>query len=235
MAGWLDGLEAWLQGLDRPSADLYICAYLAAPELEGASSDQEDQGAIATSTPAYPVKNIGAMPAGAQFGSDMMFHAFAAIPVRDEWAEEAASIVEYLSWLIAEIGLFGKIVITQNFPYGDITLPNGRWFPVSRGATTREAILYQNAYHVTRQYGGSEEGDWWYDVGRPTASVPFLKSHMASRFDSETEVPGVLDWMPDEPGVKFRARSYLRKWGVEKSWPESKFAAPYPQKRPRYE
>lgn len=32
--------------------------------------------------------------------------------------------------------------------------------------------LYVNVYAVTRYYGGSEEGGWWYDVGEPLASVP---------------------------------------------------------------
>lgn len=33
-------------------------------------------------------------------------------------------------------------------------------------------ILYVNAYAVTRNYGGSEEGGWWFNSGSPLASVP---------------------------------------------------------------
>ena len=32
--------------------------------------------------------------------------------------------------------------------------------------------LYVNAYAVTRNYGGSEEGGWYYNSGTPLASVP---------------------------------------------------------------
>jgi hypothetical protein len=32
--------------------------------------------------------------------------------------------------------------------------------------------IYINAYAVTRHYGGPEEGGWWFNAGRPLASVP---------------------------------------------------------------
>ena len=32
--------------------------------------------------------------------------------------------------------------------------------------------VYVNAYEVTREYGGPEEGGWYYDAGEPMASVP---------------------------------------------------------------
>ena len=32
--------------------------------------------------------------------------------------------------------------------------------------------VYVNAYIVTREYGGPEEGGWYYDAGYPVASVP---------------------------------------------------------------
>ncbi len=34
-------------------------------------------------------------------------------------------------------------------------------------------LLHLNLYVVTRHYGGSEEGGWWYDTGEPLASIPF--------------------------------------------------------------
>lgn len=33
-------------------------------------------------------------------------------------------------------------------------------------------LLYINAYSVTRQYGGCEEGGWWYNHHSPLASIP---------------------------------------------------------------
>ena len=35
-----------------------------------------------------------------------------------------------------------------------------------------EALLYVNAYEVTRHYGGPEEGGWWYNHHEPIASIP---------------------------------------------------------------
>lgn len=41
--------------------------------------------------------------------------------------------------------------------------------PIGR---TYTGLAYVNAYAVTRHYGGPEEGGWWYNAGRPLASVP---------------------------------------------------------------
>jgi hypothetical protein len=30
---------------------------------------------------------------------------------------------------------------------------------------------YINAYYVTKQYGGPEEGGWWYNHGEPLATI----------------------------------------------------------------
>lgn len=54
-------------------------------------------------------------------------------------------------------------------------------------------LNYVNAYSVTRHYGGPEEGGWWYDVGRPLASVPCwtddqidaAKAQLHTAFDHE--------------------------------------------------
>jgi nicotinamidase-related amidase len=34
------------------------------------------------------------------------------------------------------------------------------------------ALLYVNAYSVTRHFGGREEGGWWYNRYEPIASIP---------------------------------------------------------------
>lgn len=31
--------------------------------------------------------------------------------------------------------------------------------------------FYINTYHVTRHYGGPEEGGWWFDRGEPAGSL----------------------------------------------------------------
>lgn len=37
-----------------------------------------------------------------------------------------------------------------------------------------QALMYVNAYEVTRHYGGPEEGGWWYNHLQPLASIPVL-------------------------------------------------------------
>ena len=39
------------------------------------------------------------------------------------------------------------------------------WYKNSR-------VKYVNAYVLGREYGGPEEGGWWYDTGEPVASTP---------------------------------------------------------------
>jgi hypothetical protein len=36
----------------------------------------------------------------------------------------------------------------------------------------RETLMWVNAYKVTRQYGGPEEGGWWYNDRSPLTSIP---------------------------------------------------------------
>jgi len=36
------------------------------------------------------------------------------------------------------------------------------------------AVKYANAYVTDRLYGGPEEGGWYYTVGEPVMSLPFL-------------------------------------------------------------
>lgn len=43
--------------------------------------------------------------------------------------------------------------------------------------------LYLNVYAVTRHYGGPEEGGWYYNSGRPLASVP-IKAERLPGHDS---------------------------------------------------
>jgi hypothetical protein len=44
------------------------------------------------------------------------------------------------------------------------------WFSSSVDKKTKK--LYANAYAVEREYGGAEEGGWWYNAGTPLASIP---------------------------------------------------------------
>lgn len=90
---------------------------------------------------------------------------------------------------------------------------------------------YLNAYLVSREYGGAEEGGWYYDVGIPVASIPFsgeitekqreqIERQIAEEFDySPSGVPHRFH-LPGEPMLWFKI--------------EDKFAEPYPNEQPRY-
>lgn len=99
------------------------------------------------------------------------------------------------------------------------------------GNWCKERVFYVNAYEVTRNYGGPEEGGWWYNLHIPIASIPVFAS---SRNDSR--IKGV------EKSLKalFKDRSYgdiySMKGGQELGiYVENKFAELYPKMKPHYE
>lgn len=126
-----------------------------------------------TKAKATLVKNIGEVPAGTQFGSKFMFQPVAAIPVRQEDLRQLGFVVQYLSDIISNMSLPGKILIEPSFPSSDvIELSGGRWFPVSHAVKPWGGLQFVNAYSMNRLYGGPEEGGWWYDTGLPVGSIP---------------------------------------------------------------
>lgn len=86
-----------------------------------------------------------------------------------------------------------------------------------------------NAYAVSRNYGGPEEGGWWYDSGEPLASVP-------------------IDCDDDPEPVKARLKELIG-WDKHPSqgrysviggadfeiYVEDKMAQPFPERTPHYE
>ena len=55
--------------------------------------------------------------------------------------------------------------------------------------------LYIAAYHVTRNYGGPEEGGWWYDAGELKAWYIVARSereHMSFVRSIEKDRPGLV-------------------------------------------
>lgn len=67
--------------------------------------------------------------------------------------------------------------------------------------TYKTRLLYVNAYLVTRQYGGPEEGGWWYDTGTPLASVPVLLTE-----------PYTIEYEVDEYGDAADNRAIIDHW-----------------------
>lgn len=88
-------------------------------------------------------------------------------------------------------------------------------------------LVYVNAYLIVRQYGGPEEGGWWFDCGKPVGSLP-----CTSQREAKSKV--------DEMRAKFE---HLREGdinsvlgGCEVSvYIEEDFARFFPETRPRYE
>lgn len=129
----------------------------------------------------------------------------------------------------------------------------------------RCACAYLNAYKVFQQYGGPEEGGWWYPVYEPVASVPHslfygrlvLEFEPQSESEPDTRDPfrgnGFLDRpdlddndMPLSPEFVAELEAHeqamwesLREYGEESDSIvfrwETGFARVMPTRRPHYE
>ncbi len=179
---------------------------------------------------AYPLQDVGSMPTGVQFGSEFMFHRFAAVPIRREDLDDAGVLVQYLTDLIQEMGVFGKILLEDGFPSGPtVTLPKGRWFPVDESERVYTGVRFMNGYTVNRIYGGPQEGGWWYDEGYPVASVPFREEDAAAQIEWETYLKEKAGWTsPHE-------KSSVLGHDVFEVGPEDHFARHYPEIPPQYQ
>jgi len=96
-------------------------------------------------------------------------------------------------------------------------------------------IRYINVYHVSRSYGGPEEGGWWYDEGDPIASVPFtnalegdrIREQLTAKFKDPIEYAKKMGWR--------RGRfSVIGDTDVE-IYNEDHFAKAFPEVTPHYE
>ena len=87
--------------------------------------------------------------------------------------------------------------------------------------------LYVNAYAVSRCYGGPEEGGWWYDSGRPLASVPVT-------YGAPTEF--ISHYLETLLGWKNRDDRYSVLGGEDfVVYVERKIATEFPESTPHYE
>jgi len=73
-----------------------------------------------------------------------------------------------------------------------------------------DALLYVNAYQVTRHFGGHEEGGWWYNHHEPIASIPVkaisIEGHRDYCYNCSRAREGAVH---PETGEKYE----LCKWG----------------------
>jgi hypothetical protein len=86
--------------------------------------------------------------------------------------------------------------------------------------------MYVNVYEVDRQYGGPEEGGWWYDTGEVVLSERFYNLDAA-----EARVKELAD---EYPKTGFSS-SVIYSGGDYRIWIEDEPAQNYPDNRPHYE
>lgn len=110
-------------------------------------------------------------------------------------------------------------------------------------------VKYANAYLTDRLYGGPEEGGWYYDVGEPVMSLPFI----CEEGEETTEEGTVFHWdnhardVASETVYKLCEAADLnppeyeffkrKDWSVDgfAIYIEKKPGEFFPQERPRYE
>jgi hypothetical protein len=122
----------------------------------------------------------------------------------------------------------------------------------------KQFLYYLNVYAVTQNYGGPEEGGWWYESGMPLASVPWVAPErlmndegfllcVDGRLSFECQEPLILDKYRDEidrKKVELKETFSHEKYGDTSSVLggqdvrvvlEHEMAKPFPEERPHYE
>ena len=94
------------------------------------------------------------------------------------------------------------------------------------------ALVWVNTYHVTRHYGGPEEGGWWYDRGEPVGSTRCKTPEAAQALRDELMAtvlhnrgPGYRGRGSVAPTAPFDVEVYL----------DDRPGAAFPTERPVYE
>lgn len=85
-------------------------------------------------------------------------------------------------------------------------------------------MTYSNIYFVTREFGGPEEGGWYYDQERVKSSVPYTEANHAVL---ENEVAGMNEGR--------RPLSSVLSTGEYRLLKEDTQGEDYPKVRPHYE
>jgi hypothetical protein len=110
-------------------------------------------------------------------------------------------------------------------------------------------VKYANAYLTDRLYGGPEEGGWYYTVGEPVMSLPFVAydesdvdehgEWFISRYDNlsrETACEQVHE-LCVMAGLNPPLKEYLKDWSIDGFTIsiEDKPGEFFPQKRPHWD
>ena len=99
--------------------------------------------------------------------------------------------------------------------------------PRCMGAKMAKELIFVNAYEVSREYGGGEEGGWWYDMGTPLASVP-CRGRKAAKRERKRLMKLYAHLEGDLNSVSTIGRTTIQVYF------EEELAAPFPRERPYY-
>jgi hypothetical protein len=92
-------------------------------------------------------------------------------------------------------------------------------------------------FHVSREYGGPQEGGWWYDAGEPLAGpefpLPVIAVTIQAAREAQETMQATLDEMNREDGN--RPRGSVLSSGEYEARITDGYPMPFPDDRPRYE
>jgi len=91
--------------------------------------------------------------------------------------------------------------------------------------------VYVNVYETGRDYGGPEEGGWYYDVGTAYRVMPVRRDRAERLLDT------VLAWCRERNRLDRRRSggSVLATGDYLEAWIQDYPGRDYPERRPRYE
>jgi hypothetical protein len=116
--------------------------------------------------------------------------------------------------------------LSEDYPGQYITGPD-------HDTRDQEGLTYVNAYAVSRNWGGPEEGGWWWDSGEPLASIPCRTEQEVE--EAKARLTAILGPRFDY-GVEGRISRYSMLDGTDLSVvEEEEMAVSWPTERPHYE
>ena len=91
-------------------------------------------------------------------------------------------------------------------------------------------LFYLNEYTTNREYGGPEEGGWWFDVGQFETCHGVYPTERAAKDALE----GLKDWVESVNAHQYPPSSVACD-GYTRIFIEDQEGEDYPQQRPHYE
>lgn len=125
----------------------------------------------------------------------------------------------------------GLDIVELDYQIESVTTALARRDKVPNDGLVLDAEFFVNVYERGREYGGPEEGDWWYDTGRFCADLS-----RTARTELEAEIArDRLERYFDERKPRFDLGSIMYNGGVYAVRIEDKPGEDFPAVRPHYE